>query len=197
MISVQTIQLLVMGGVTGVVVGSGSVFTVLKKKGIDSPEVLSNIEKGIVATEPIIAVAKGIAPLNPAVNILDLIEKYAKTGVKNAEQLYLSSQLPADQRNAKAKDTISAVLKASNVEVTPEIEKIIDGAIEASVLDLGHNKTDAEKEAAKQALQAQLAQITAENTQLKTTINTITTAATAVNTTQPVQPIQTSTQQTA
>jgi len=135
-------------------------FSFLKSKGINTQDVLEKTDKALTATEGVINVASAILPGNPIVDGLKVVEKYAHVGVNQAEQLYLASQLPADQRNVKAKETIYAAVTAANITVTPELQKIIDGAIEAEVLALGH-KTPTESEKA-----AQLAKIQEENNKL-------------------------------
>lgn len=175
MLSVQTIQLLVASGVVGVVLGSGGVFAFLNKKGVNISKDLDNVNKVITATEPIISVAKGIAPLNPVISIADLIEHWAKIGVGNAEQLYHTNQLTGDDdRKETAKQTVYTNLKELNINPTENQKKLIDDTIQYWVNDLGHkDKTDAEKEAEKQALQAKVTTLTNENAQLKQTISNV------------------------
>ena len=67
-------------------------------------------------------------------NTLDLITNYAKEAVQYAEQLYKSGQLSEDLRKEKAVEYIKEILKVSNIEITEEIEKIIDATIESAVL---------------------------------------------------------------
>ena len=98
---------------------------------------LDTTEKALDAIEPAIELAKTIAPLNPIVNVVELIDKWAVTGVKNAEQLYHASQLTSnDDRKNAAKETVYAALKEFNIEPTENQEKLIDDTIEAAVNDL-------------------------------------------------------------
>lgn len=183
MLSSEMLQMITMSGVVGIVLGSGGMFTFCKKKGIDVPKVIKTINQTADAAAPAIEFAKTIAPNNPIVNIADFIDKWAKKGAKNADQLYYSSQLSSDtDRNAAAKETVYAALKEFGITPTENQQKLINDTIEAAVLDLGHNKTDAEKEAEKQALQSQIVQLTIERDSLKNTISTITTAANTVQT---------------
>ena len=75
-------------------------------------------------------------------NTLDLITNYAKEAVQYAEQLYKSGQLSEDLRKEKAVEYIKEILKVSNIEVTEEIEKIIDATIESAVLLLPKTKEE-------------------------------------------------------
>lgn len=105
-------------------------------------DILNKTEKGLEAREGVIKVVDTILPNNPVINILKIVEKYAQIGVGYAEQLYIGSELQANERDDKAKDIVYSVLKILNIEVTPDMQKIIDGAIEAEVLTLGHKPTD-------------------------------------------------------
>ena len=75
-------------------------------------------------------------------NTLDLITNYAKEAVQYAEQLYKSGQLSEDLRKEKAVEYIKEILKISNIEITEEIEKIIDATIESAVLLLPKTKEE-------------------------------------------------------
>ena len=75
-------------------------------------------------------------------NTLDLITNYAKEAVQYAEQLYKSGKLSEDLRKEKAVEYIKEILKVSNIEITEEIEKIIDATIESAVLLLPKTKEE-------------------------------------------------------
>lgn len=113
-------------------------------KGVKLDSYIETVDAVLGTAETITNIASTILPNSPIVNILKLIEKYARISVHQAEQLYLTSKLTADQRNDKAKETIYATIKLLKIEVTPEMEKIIDGIIEAEVLALGHKGTPVE-----------------------------------------------------
>lgn len=122
-------------GIVGTVVGA---IPCLTRNGVNVQGTLKNMDKGITVADEVLTVANEILPNNSIINGLKIVDKYAHIGVNEAEQLYLTSQLRADQRLAKAKETIQAALNAGNITITPQIEKIINGAIEAEVLALGH-----------------------------------------------------------
>lgn len=92
----------------------------------------------LTTAEDITNTVSAILPAVPAISTLKILEVWASKAVNGAEQLFLSAQSPADQRNAKAKETIYAALKISGIIITPELETLIDGAVEESVLALGH-----------------------------------------------------------
>lgn len=110
------------------------------KKGVNVSEYIKTADNVVDKAGIVVAASDKILPDNPTINILKLITDWAQKAVHGAEQLYIASQLPPDQRKEKAKETIYAALKLSNVNITPELEKVIDGAIEAEVLALGHTK---------------------------------------------------------
>ena len=113
----------VLGVAVGVCGAVTVVFPVLKTKGIDTGNLLEKANAVLTGVDGLISVAGKIIPNNPAINVLSTIDKYAHIAVNQAEQLYITSQLPADQRNTKAKDTINAALKTMGIDVTPEIQK--------------------------------------------------------------------------
>lgn len=163
-------------GVVGTVIGA---IPYLTKKGINVQGTLSNVDKGLTAADSVLSVASELLPSNTIVNALKIVDKYAHVGVNQAEQLYLTSQLPMDQRNAKAKETIYAALTAANIVVTPEIEKIIDGAIETEVLALKtpEQKNNSELAQAKQ----QVTLLQAANTQLQNKVTNLQATNTELN----------------
>ena len=65
---------------------------------------------------------------------LDMIIDYSTQAVQYAEQLYKSGQLDKDARKEEAVKYIEDILKLSNIEITDDIEKLINATIESSVL---------------------------------------------------------------
>jgi len=153
----------------------------LVAKGIDVGASIATAKGALSTSNEIINVADKLIPGNPAINILKTIETYAAKGVGGAEQLYISSQLAADQRNAKAKEIVNSALSILNVEVTPSLIKVIDGAVEAEVLVLPHVAlTDVQKQAEKVQLQAQNAQLQTQNQQLSQSITQLKSAVSSI-----------------
>ncbi|APC41514.1 hypothetical protein [Clostridium estertheticum] len=171
-------NLLNAGTILGVTFGVGAavlfLMPFLKKKNIKVDEVIKKLDSVLDGADAAIIVADKILPVNPILDVLKTLENYTRIGVDQAEQLCIDSKLSKDERNAKSKETTYAALKLLKVEVTPDVEKIIDGIIEAEVLALGHKDlTEAEKQAQLQQLQTQATQLQTDNTQLKQTITKI------------------------
>ncbi|ADZ20362.1 hypothetical protein BJV85_002685 [Clostridium acetobutylicum] len=81
------------------------------------------------------------------------------------KQLYISSQLPADQRKDNAKKLISAGLKVANISETLSSDIFIDAVLEQIIYD---SKIDTEKKSQEQnTLQLQISQLTTEKAKLQ------------------------------
>lgn len=133
---------IILGTGIGVITSVAILLPLLKKKGINADDILKKADTAIDGADGVIQIADKIIPNNPAINILKVVEKYAKIGVGQAEQMYIASNLNGDERNTKAKDTVYTALDLMGIQKTPQIEKIIDGTVEAEVLALGHKETD-------------------------------------------------------
>lgn len=105
------------------------------KKGYPIEKYLSTADKGIDIAKDVIGTVSKVVPI-PYIEIIDKILVYADKGVASAEQLYKIGQIEKDARKSEAHAYVIEMLKLVDVEVTPEIEKIIDGAIEAGVQGL-------------------------------------------------------------
>ena len=110
----------------------------LASKGIDVKAALDKAANAAATASKALEALRPFIKDSVDVNILDKIMAAAHAGVGNAEQLYHIGQLKPEERNAAAKDYIAKTLKLANIEVTPEIEVVINSALESSVLDLGH-----------------------------------------------------------
>lgn len=147
-------------GVCGAV---GFLFAFLKKKGVKVDTVLEDVKTVVDEAGIVIKAGKSLAP-SPLINNLDIIYSIIEEAVKSAQQLYISSQLPIDQRKIKAKEIILDGLKAVNIEDTPELDVFINSVIEGAVFD---TKTPEEKKIQEQnTLQDQLNTLNAANTKL-------------------------------
>lgn len=99
MISNETLQVIAMAGTTiGVIGAMFGAFPYLKKKGVDTDKLLDTSGTVLNAAQPIIGVAEGLLPGNPAINLVDFIDKQVIKAVKGAQQLNNSSQLTDDAR---------------------------------------------------------------------------------------------------
>lgn len=165
--SVGLSLLLVLLVVTVIMVAIIIVLPKIVAKGVDVARSITSAQNALNTSDAIIKVADTLIPNNPGIDILKAIEAYAQKGVGAAEQLYTASKLEADQRNAKANEIVNSALKVLDVEVTPSIQKVINGAIEAEVRVLPKVAlTDIQKQAEKVQLQATNTQLQAQNQQL-------------------------------
>ena len=110
----------------------------LKKRGVDAGEVLAQIKESIGALDNTYSLLKPFFTETSGAETIDKILAAANVGVANAEQLYHIGQLSANERKAAAREYIVDALGLMDVTVTSEVERLIDGAIEAEVLELGH-----------------------------------------------------------
>ncbi|KOF57577.1 MULTISPECIES: hypothetical protein [Clostridium] len=126
----------VLGGVLGTII---FLFPYLKSKGVDLKSVLSDIENVVDVSGKAIDVISGIVPNNKAVNILEIIEKWAKIAVGDAEQLYHAGDISKDGRAEIAESVVYSVLKEMNINIDDNKKELINAAIKNAVNDLGHS----------------------------------------------------------
>ena len=155
--------------IIGLAIGVGATVLVLlpylKKKGVDTGEILGKVDAGLKEVRKYTDAAKSISPGNKFLNILSIIEHYAEIGVGQAAQLNISSQLPADQRKKSAEDYVYSVLQKLGIEVDDNVRTIVSGVIESKVYEL---KSPEEKKSAGQtATQTQISQLQTQNSQLQ------------------------------
>ena len=110
----------------------------LKKRGVNVPATLESVSIGLDSADKIADMLKTIFPANPVVNVVDKVIDYAEIGVAEAEQLYRVNDITKDERKQAAIEFVYQSLRLAGYELTPELEKITAGAIEAAVLGLGH-----------------------------------------------------------
>jgi hypothetical protein len=116
-------------------------FPWLRHKGINTTTTLQVAEGVLNGADTITDILKAAFPLNPIATIADKIIDYAKIGVAKAEQLYIIDTITGPERNAEAKQFVYDALANAGIERTAAIDKIVDGAVEAAVLMLGHDET--------------------------------------------------------
>ena len=98
-------------------------------------------------TKLINSIIDAIKPYITPNSTFDLVEKIfeiTEKAVTFAEQAYKDAQCEADQRKSVARKYTIDCLKLAGIEVTEDIEKLIDGALEAAVFVLPktHDETD-------------------------------------------------------
>jgi hypothetical protein len=111
---------------------SNCFFAEAMKKGWKIGGTLQTADKAVAFADVLV---KALSPLFPVVftNITEKIIGYAKTAVAAAEQLYSAGNLQGEQRKQYAINFITSALKQENCEITPELQQLIDTAVEASV----------------------------------------------------------------
>lgn len=121
----------------------GFVFPLLTKKGVDTGAILGKVDSGLDIAAKAVNEIKAIAPATPYISTAESIVKFAEQGTKKAEQLYNANRISAEARKTEAVQLTKELLTASGVTVTPEIEAIIDGCVEAAVFALPQTHTEA------------------------------------------------------
>jgi hypothetical protein len=133
-----SIYLLVITVVLLMVLACAILIPLLTKKGVNIPASIAAAGGTLDRAGEIMAILKGAFPASGIINVVDKIITYAKTGVGNAEQLYIINKITGEDRNREAKEFVYNALKLLGVERNAAIDKIIEGAIEDAVLALGH-----------------------------------------------------------
>jgi len=108
----------------------------LNKHGINVQKGLETTDNGLTIANTIVDALKTAMPENKVISVIDKITDYAQTGVKAAEQLAKSGQISAEARKAEAQKYITTALNMAGIEITPEIQTAIDGAVECAVTAL-------------------------------------------------------------
>lgn len=134
----------------------------LLKKGINLQPVLEKAQSGLDVMQKVVDGISEMAPATPGISTIDKTIGWADKAVEASEQLLNSQQITADQRKANAVGLVESFLKADGITVTPELEEVIDGAVEAAVLALP--KTGEEVKAAAAAALAQTTEATEKTT---------------------------------
>lgn len=122
-------------GVLGIIVG---LVPYLKKKGINLKPYFDTANKVINKANNTVDILNEALPDNKVVDILEVIAKWAKIAVGNAEQLYHTGEIKKDERSEIADKVVNNVLELLNIPVTDNLKVLIDAAIEEAVNSLGH-----------------------------------------------------------
>ncbi len=133
-----TVLLIVIAVIVFTIIMLCFVLPALKRRGINVEAALDSTKDAISTVCKTLETIRPFLPASPGLALFDKILAAASVGVKNAEQLFHVGQLEGDKRKEEAEAYIKSVLTLAGVEITPEVEKLIDGAIEAEVLNLGH-----------------------------------------------------------
>lgn len=113
----------------------------LVKKGINLSGIIAGSGNVLDAAGVVVDSVQTFLPDNPGLCIIERIINYAKEAVKAAEQIYLASDMNQDYRKKEAYNQVTTALNYAGVEITPEIENIINTSIEAAVFALPKTHT--------------------------------------------------------
>lgn len=132
------ILLIVLGVIAFAAIAIAFIFPYLKRKGIDVDKVLGQTKDALGTINKTLEIIRPFIDDKSSISIVDKICSIASIGVGNAEQLYHIGQLEAGDRKDEAYKYITDSLKLIGVDITPEVDRVIEGAIQAEVLGLGH-----------------------------------------------------------
>lgn len=125
--------IIIIGVFAALLVGAGYLVVYAKSKGFNLGGAVKAADTISDAVNSAFDALKPFLPQHPAVQVIDFILGLAETGVNAAERLYKTATIEADQRQTEATKFVKDALAAAGVEITPEIEKVIDGAIVGAV----------------------------------------------------------------
>ncbi|HCW04436.1 MAG TPA: hypothetical protein DGK91_07875 [Clostridium sp.] len=141
-LSTYIIILAVTIGVIAIVVG---LVPFLKKRGINLTSYFATANKVVNKANYTVDLLNQALPDNKVVDILEIIAKWAKIAVGNAEQLYHTGEIKKDQRAEVADRVVNNVLEILNIEPTENLKFLINAAIEEAVNALDHETSGAKK----------------------------------------------------
>ena len=130
--------LIIVAAVAVIVAACAVIFPWLKRKGVDIAPAYSAAGGVLDGAGAITNALKAVFPKSLIANVADKIISYAKTGVEKAEQLYIIHKITGADRKTEATAFVYEALALAGIAISPAIDKIVDGAIEAAVLALGH-----------------------------------------------------------
>ena len=144
----------------------------LKAKKVNLNKIFEIVNNLMILIDGTMKTMKEVFPKSKEISIMDKIFEYAHIAVRESQQLYIISEINENQRKEKAEEYVYNILNQLNIEITPEVKKIVSGAIESEVYNLGHTKT-IEQKVTEKKLVAQNNALVDENTKLKNTISNI------------------------
>ena len=114
----------------------GFVLPLLKRRGVDVEAVMDGIKDALATSNGIWQTVQPFLTELPGAGTFDRILDAANVGVANAEQLLNAGKLEKGERKDAARQYVKDTLGILGVEVTPEVERLVDGAIEAEVFNM-------------------------------------------------------------
>ena len=116
----------------------GVVLPLLRRKDVDVDSIIKTAQSTLTTVNVTMDTLRPFLTEVKGVDTFDKVVSAAGSAVEQAEQLNMIGNLEADKRKEAARQYAVDALKLMNVKVTPEVGRLIDGAIEAKVLELGH-----------------------------------------------------------
>ena len=129
---------IVLAVIAGAAIVVGIVLPSLKRRNLDMDKIIDQANGAVAAFTSSFETIKPFLPNGRGLDFFDKVVSVTRTGVKNAEQLNKVGKLSAEDRNKEARKYIYDTLRLMGIAMTPEIESVINGAIEAEVFELGH-----------------------------------------------------------
>jgi len=118
---------------------SAMVFAWVKLRDTDLTTAMGKAGSVLDIAATMTAVLRTVFPTSVVANVTDKIIEYARVAVERSEQLYLTNSIGKDQRKAEAIVFVCEALELAGVERNVITDSVIDGAIEAAVLNLKNN----------------------------------------------------------
>ena len=110
----------------------------LKKRDIDLDKILAKTNSAIANADKVLELVRPFMADSPAIAAADYVRSIVREGVLNAEQLNHIGKLPDGERETEARKYIANALGYVNIAVTPELQAVIDGSLQANVFGIGH-----------------------------------------------------------
>lgn len=87
------------------------------------------------------ALASAVASVLPSSKfaVVATVLKAASDATQRAEALYIDALLEKEDRNAYAKDLIKVALENANIEMTPQVQEVVDGCIAVVCMLMPHD----------------------------------------------------------
>jgi len=129
MLSPTEIMLVVLLSVAVVLIAVFVAVPQFKRKGVDVDGVIDLTKRVIAQANKTMDTIRPFLPEGGGLDVFAKITAAATVAVGNAEKLAQIGQLPADQREDEARKYMFDALALAGIEITPEIDRLIDGAI--------------------------------------------------------------------
>ena len=101
---------------------------------------LADMKTGIEKMDATLESLSSVVP-KPVTNVVDTILRYAYTVVSAAERMYLNGTIVKEERKGTASEKIHNMLTLVGIEITPDLEDVIDTSIESAVNSLPKTST--------------------------------------------------------